>query len=186
MACIGDILHLIEAQDVGGEGSQASEYAGIATDAAGILGEAAVTDIVVAVFDAPVIADDLGAGGGWQDDVADEQGALAGGPPHPGGSGAGEDIACDTDRRVDQASPFGVSQMIAKREHLDQAGFVAATALLVDAARTLEWCRGLAQRGEGVMQGGLVGLDLGDQRHAACGGLLEGFYGMARSSFLRR
>src|SRR3954463_11704034 len=69
MACIGDILHLVEAQDIDGERSQSGEDTGIAANAAGILGEAAVTDVVRAVFDAPMAADGLGAGGGRQDDV---------------------------------------------------------------------------------------------------------------------
>ena len=104
----------------------------IATDPAGILGEADVTDIVGAVFYAPVIADSLGTGGGWQNDIADEQGALAGGAPHSSGSGPGEDVACDADCGVDMAHPFGAGQVVTEREHFDQTGFVTATALLID------------------------------------------------------
>jgi hypothetical protein len=74
------------------------------------------------------------------------------------------------------ASPLGVGQAVARREHLDQTGLVAATALLVGSAGAIERCSGVTQRGDGVMQCGLVGFDLGDQMNAAGSGLLEGFF----------
>ena len=46
-------------------------------------------------------------------------------------------------------------------------GFVAGPALLVGGLGAIERCGGVAQRGDGVMQGGLVGFDLGDQMNAA-------------------
>jgi hypothetical protein len=49
-------------------------------------------------------------------------------------------------------------------------------ALLVGSERAIERCGGFAQRRDGVMQDGLVCLDLGDQMNAACGGLIEGFF----------
>jgi hypothetical protein len=74
------------------------------------------------------------------------------------------------------ASPLGVGQAVARREHLDQAGLVAGTALLVESAAAIERRGGIAQRGDDVMQGGLIGFDLGDQVNAACSGLLESFF----------
>jgi hypothetical protein len=49
VASIYDIANAVEAQDVGGERAQARKYAGIAADAAGVLGEATVPDVVGAV-----------------------------------------------------------------------------------------------------------------------------------------
>src|ERR1700733_14119946 len=40
----------------------------------------------------------------------------------------------------------------------------------------IEGCCGVAQCGDRVMQGGLVGFDLGDQMNAGGGGLLECFF----------
>ena len=68
----------LEAQDVGGERAQACKDAGIASDAAGVFCEATVADVVIAVLDAPVVADGLGALSGWQHNVADEQRSFAG------------------------------------------------------------------------------------------------------------
>ena len=71
-------MNAVEAQDVGSERSETREDARIAADAAGIFGEATVTDIVGAIFDVPVVTDGFGALSGWQHDVADKQGGLAG------------------------------------------------------------------------------------------------------------
>ena len=69
MSSVGDIANVIEAQNVGGERAQAGENAGVAADAAGVLGKAAVTHIVGAVFYAPMVPDGAGADGGGQNDV---------------------------------------------------------------------------------------------------------------------
>jgi hypothetical protein len=74
------------------------------------------------------------------------------------------------------ASPLGIGQAVARCEHFDRPGFVARAAFLVDSTRVVERRGGVAQRGEGVTQGGLVGFDLGDQVSAARGGLLESFF----------
>jgi hypothetical protein len=71
------------------------------------------------------------------------------------------------------AIPLGVGQAAARREYFDRAGFVAAPTLLVGGLGAIDRCCGIAQRGDGVMQGGLVGFDLSDQMNAGGGGLLE-------------
>jgi hypothetical protein len=134
---------------------------------------------VGAVLDAPVVADGLGTDRGWQDGVADKQGGLAGDAPEPGCGGAGENVAIDADDRADMASPLGVGQAVAWREHLDQTGLFARTAVLVGGARAIEWRSGVAQLGDGVMESGLVGFDLGDQMNVACSGSFERFFGNA-------
>jgi hypothetical protein len=70
-------MNAVEAQDVGSERAQTCKDARIAADAAGVLGEATVTDVVRAILDVPVVADGFGTLSGWQHDVADEQGGLA-------------------------------------------------------------------------------------------------------------
>ena len=64
----------------------------------------------------------------------------------------------------------------ARREYFDRAGFVAAPTLLVGGLGAIDRCCGIAQRGDGVMQGGLVGFDLSDQMNAGGSGLLECFF----------
>src|SRR5690349_3381533 len=57
-----------------------------------------------------------------------------------------------------------------------RTGFVAAPTLLVGGLCAIERCCDIAQRGDGVMKGGLVGFDLSDQMNAGGGGLLECFF----------
>jgi hypothetical protein len=71
------------------------------------------------------------------------------------------------------AIPLGVGQAVARREYFDRTGFVAAPTLLVGGLCAIERCCDIAQRGDGVMKGGLVGFDLSDQMNAGGGGLLE-------------
>jgi hypothetical protein len=52
----------------------------------------------------------------------------------------------------------------------------AAPTLLVGGLCAIERCCDIAQRGDGVMKGGLVGFDLSDQMNAGGGGLLECFF----------
>ena len=70
-------MNAVEAQDVGSKGAQTRKDARIAADAAGVLGEATVTDVVRAILDVPVVTDGFGTLSGWEHDVADEQGGLA-------------------------------------------------------------------------------------------------------------
>ena len=74
------------------------------------------------------------------------------------------------------AIPLGVGQAATRREYFDSAGFIATPALLIGGLGAIDWCCGVAQRGDGVMQRGLVSFDLGDQMNAAGGGLLECFF----------
>ena len=53
-------MNAVEAQDVGSERAQTRKDARIAADAAGVLGEATVTDVVRAILDVPVLTDGFG------------------------------------------------------------------------------------------------------------------------------
>src|SRR3954465_3057533 len=125
MSSVGDIANVIEAQNVGGERAQAGENAGVAADAAGVLGKASVTHIVGAVFYAPMVPDGAGADGGGQNDVADEERRLASGAPQPGCRGTGQGVATDADQRSHLAGPFGAGQAVTWGEHLDATDLVA-------------------------------------------------------------
>jgi len=60
---IRDVMNAVEALDVDSERTQARKDAGTAADAAGILAEAAVADVVDAVLNVPVVTDGLGTKG---------------------------------------------------------------------------------------------------------------------------
>src|SRR3954469_11127504 len=57
IAPVTHVVHVVEAEDVGGEGSQASEDAGVAADPTVVLAEADIADIVQPVLDPPMAAD---------------------------------------------------------------------------------------------------------------------------------
>ena len=75
------------------KGSQASEDPGVAANATGVLAEASVADIMRAVFDRPMLADNLGTEGGGQQELADEIGDFARCVPKAGGDVAPVDGA---------------------------------------------------------------------------------------------
>src|SRR6516162_961952 len=85
ITCVADVLNVVEAQNVGRKGSQASEDPGVAANATGVLAEAAVADIMRAVFDRPMLADSLGTERGGQQELADEIGDFARCVPKAGG-----------------------------------------------------------------------------------------------------
>src|SRR4051812_43556075 len=70
IAPVTHVVHVVEAEDVGGEGSQASEDAGVAADPTVVLAEADIADIVQSVLNPPMAADGVSAGCGGQSDVS--------------------------------------------------------------------------------------------------------------------
>src|SRR4051794_10197130 len=56
IAPVTHVVHVVEAEDVGGEGSQASEDAGVAADPTVVLAEADIADIEQPVLDPPMAA----------------------------------------------------------------------------------------------------------------------------------
>ena len=74
------------------------------------------------------------------------------------------------------AVPLGAGQAITRREYLDHAGFVAGSTPLVGGLVYIELRDCVAQLGDSVMQGGLVGFDLSDQMDTTGGGMLECFF----------
>src|SRR5918993_2356479 len=81
---LAHVADAVGAQDVERERAQAGEDAGLAPDAAGVLAERAVADVVVAVLDAPMAADGRGASPCIERYLAGVVGDLAPLPPQAG------------------------------------------------------------------------------------------------------
>ena len=74
------------------------------------------------------------------------------------------------------AIPLGVSQAVTRREYLDHAGFVAGSTLRVGRLVYIDRRGCVAQLGDSVMQGRLVGFDLSDQMYTTGSSMLECFF----------
>src|SRR3954453_3345422 len=105
---LADIADAIGPQDVERKGAQASDHARLATDAAVVLTEDLVTDIVGAVLNTPVAPNSLGKAGRCQRHLAGIVGHLLARPPqarlgvlHPG-------EARDAGHRGDQGLPLWI------------------------------------------------------------------------------
>ena len=120
----------------------------------------------------PVVTDGFGTLSGWQDDVADEQGGSLVSRHSPVVAERGS--ALRLTRIIARMWPSdSVSASCHRAKYFDRAGFVAAPTLLVGGLGAISIARRVAQRGDGVMKGGMVGFDLGDQMNANGGSLLE-------------
>lgn len=80
-----DVGGAIGAQDVEGEAAEPCEVAGFGSNAAVVFEEADITDVMAAVFDAPMLADRRGGCAGGQPDLTGEEGCLVGEVPAAGG-----------------------------------------------------------------------------------------------------
>jgi hypothetical protein len=74
------------------------------------------------------------------------------------------------------AVPLGAGQAVTRREYLDHAGFVAGSTPGVGGLVYIDRRDFVAQLGDSVMQGGLVGFDLSDQMDTTGSGMLECFF----------
>src|SRR5215213_9891650 len=95
IAPVAHVVHVVVAEDIGGEGSQASEDAGVAADPTVVLAEADIADMVQPVLDPPMATDGVSAGCGGQGNVGNEVGDLAGSLPQAGCGDALERVAGD-------------------------------------------------------------------------------------------
>lgn len=63
---VRDVFDLVVTQDIEGEASSAGEDAGVVSNSAFVLAVGDIADMMVAIFDAPVISDDVAErSGGW-------------------------------------------------------------------------------------------------------------------------
>jgi hypothetical protein len=134
------------------------------------------------VLDPPMTADSLCTDAGGQSDVGDEIRDLAGSLPQAGRRDALERVAGDADNRRDVIGPFGGGVQAgggAGIEDLDQADFVARSPLLIRGPDLIHRRRAPADLGNALVQGGLVGFDLGDEVGPDRGNLLKCFFDSA-------
>ena len=166
------------AQDVEREGAQAGEDPGPAPDAAGILAQDAVADVVIAVLDPPVRPDGTSEALGIELDLAHVVRDLAPGAPQASAGVLAPTQARDAGSAGDQVLPR-------RREVAGDVEDLDATVLLSTMAgafgRRMPVCRRLlgAQAGEGVMQAGLVGLEPDQQGVAGARRGREAFFDRA-------
>ena len=145
------------------------------SDAALIFEESNITDVVVTIFDAPMLPDSVADGCGGQGDLAGIEGDVAGLPPKarlgifvPGMTG-------DADGSLDDVFPVG-SKPPGNLEGFDETMLMSAMALLLDGQGTVERLAGGRDRFDVIEQALLIDLDLSDQEIAAFSGRLKGFF----------
>ena len=170
-----DVFGLIGAQDVEGEGSESGEVPRLGSDAGLIFEEADIPDVVVAVFDAPMLTDGGAEGGGIQGDLAGIESDVAGLLPKPGLGILMPGVTGDADGGLDQPLPVG-SKALSDLEGFDETSLVSAMALLVDGQGGIERLVCARDGLEGIEQGLLIGLDLGDQEIVGLACRLKGFF----------
>lgn len=127
-----DVCDAVFAHDIEGEAAGAGHDAGVVADAAAILVEANVTDIMVPIFNSPVLANGGGpfprreaVGGG---EALSNFTALA---PHAGGVRAEQGAASDADDSVDEGVPLGRGQSIDDGKDFDDAILLAGSSVVV-------------------------------------------------------
>jgi len=173
-----DVFSSIGAQNIEGEGSESGEVSWLGSDATLIFEKADVTDVVIAVFDAPMLPDGITAGRGGQGDLAGIEGYFAGLLPEPGLGIFAPGVAGDANGSFDQVTPVR-SKASSNFEGFDEAMLVPAMTLLVDGQGRVNRTVGGRDRLDGIEQGLLIGLDLGDQEIAGLACRLKGFFDSA-------
>jgi hypothetical protein len=138
-----------------------------------VLEEADIADVMASVFDAPMLADRRGGCAGGQSDLTRKEGCLVGAVPaagrgvlvpgEPGDAGGGDD----------QTVPVG-AETAGDVERLDPTMLLSTVADAVDGLGAVGGLLGGTDRFDGIVQGLLVGFDLGDQKAS---GIPRGFKG---------
>lgn len=100
-----DVFRAIGPQDIEGESSKSGEVSWLGSDATLIFEKADVTDVVIAVFDAPMLPDGVTDGRGGQGDLAGIEGYFAGPLPELGFGIFAPGVACDANGSFDQVTP---------------------------------------------------------------------------------
>lgn len=140
-----DILHVVGAEDVDGDASEPCEDARIVADAALILAEGGVADIVISVFDAPMATNGCGGPLGGKLDRTDIEGGFGAAFPEPGFGNPFESMAPDADRLDEISGPFSFGHGFSKIEDFGASVFQART----DKVFALEEIGGFGGLGQG-------------------------------------
>jgi hypothetical protein len=172
------VADAVGAQEVEGERAQPGEYPRPGPDAAVILAQDAVTDMVTAVLYAPVPAHEPAEGRRVEPDLAGVVGDLLAPLPQAGAGVPEPGPASDAGDGGDAAAPPAGREIGGRgREDLDPALLVATAAVAVDGEVLVDRRAPRAQGGDRLMQARLVGLDPGEQGVAGPRGPREGFFG---------
>lgn len=154
------------------------EVAGFGSNAAVVFEEGNIADVVAAIFNAPMLADGCGDGGGGQSDLTRKEGCLVGAVPEagrgvlvpgePGDAGGGDD----------QTVPVG-AETPGDVERLDPTMLLSTVAVAVDGLGAVGGLLDGTDRFDPVVQGLLVGFDLSDQKASCIFGRFKGFFDSA-------
>src|SRR5262249_22576324 len=115
------------------------EDAGLLANPRGVLGEAAITDVMRTVFDSPVLANGASGFLGRGDNVADVVGRLVGIFPKSRGRRALEGVALNADDAGNMLVPFAAGQRLAWQKDLIGSRFVAQALVFIDRAGLFTW-----------------------------------------------
>ena len=152
--------------------------AGFGSNAAVVFEEADVADMVVAVFDAPMVSDGGAECLRRQPCLGGMESGFLGAAPEaclgvftPGEAG-------DANGHDDQAMPFG-AETARDLECLDPAMLLSSVAVAVDGLEAVDGRLGAANGLDLAVQDWLIGFDLGDQGIASIPGRFKGFFDSA-------
>src|SRR5512143_303320 len=173
-----DVGGTVGAQDVEGEGAESGEVARFGSNAAVVFEEGDIADVVAAIFNAPMLTDRRGDGGGGQSDLTRKEGCLVGAVPaagrgvlvpgEPGDAGGGDD----------QTVPVG-AETPGDVERLDPTMLLSTVVVAVDGLGAVGGLLDGTDRFDRIVQGLLVGFDLGYQKASAIPGGFKGFFDSA-------
>lgn len=150
----------------------------LVSDAAVVLEEADVADVVAAVFDPPMLTDGCTDSGGGQIDLTGVERYLVGIVPKAGFGVLVPGEAGDPGDGDDQAVPLG-AEAAGDVEGLDPAMLLSAMTVALDGFGTVDGGLGGTERHQLVMERRLVGLDLDDEEVSGVPGRLECFFDSA-------
>ena len=171
-------MDTVRAQDIEGIGSEPCEDAWIGSDAALVLGECGVSDIVIAVFDTPMTSDGVCGLLGRKLDGTDIQRDFGAALPKTGFGVFDECAAADPDHALKIGCPLSSGDGVADIEDLCLPVFVTITGeVLGQDPVNRHVC--FRHRENAFKQFGLVLLQLNQKMTACLAGCFEGFFGSA-------
>jgi hypothetical protein len=173
-----DICGAVCAEDIEGDASQPGEVRRLVSDAALVLAESYVANVVVSVFDSPMTANGSLGGFGREADLGSVVGDFVGFEPVSRFGVLVPGEAFDPNGADDQVVPIG-SEAGGDIEGLDQAMLLSAMADASLGADGIERTGGGADFADFSEQRFLVGFDLGKKEIAGVAGGLKCFFDSA-------
>ena len=138
---ISHILDAVGSQDVSGERTDAGEDAGVFSNAGGIFSHGDITDVMGAIFNAPMRADGVGCDSCRERLGGDVIGGLVGLRfPQTGFRAAVYPLTGHPDHAVQQVLPGGIEDLGPEGEDLDRADFLT-TAMAIAGIECGSFCK---------------------------------------------